>query len=251
MQAYLKKAKERCWKIYNKYYADNYKSHNAIYRDTVIQYLKPWMFLLDAGCGSKMEFTREFISKVRTAVGVDVEELTAVNGGPGAVHGDLNLLPFKDCAFDIIISKSVLEHLSDPERVFREFTRVLKKNGVIVFLTPNKYDYISFIAMATPFWFHRWILSKLVDRREEDIFPTYCQANTRRKILRLLTLNGLKPFDVMLFNQYPAYLMFSPFLFRLGIVYERVTSRYRILEQLRGWILVTAQKKRSSDDLLP
>ena len=52
----------------------------------------------------------------------------------------------------------------------------------------------------------------------------------------------LRPVSIQFFNQYPAYLMFWPLLFRLGIYYERFTSKYEALAQLRGWILAVAKK---------
>ena len=43
-------------------------------------------------------------------------------------------------------------------------------------------------------------------------------------------------------NHYPAYLMFSPVLFRLGVLYERITS-VRMLRSLRGSILCVFEKQ--------
>lgn len=243
MQKYISKARVQCWKIYEKYYDKlSYKKHSDRYRDAIIPFLTPDACLLDAGCGTEMEFTREFFPKVRMAVGLDIELLKRSTHDPYAVQSDLSRLPFKDSTFDIIITRSVLEHLFDPGTVFHEFEKLLKHNGVIVILTPNKYDYVSLIAIATPFKFHTWILSKLLDRTESDTFPTFFRANSRKKILHYLKRNSLIPLDVVLFNQYPAYLMFSTILFRIGILFEKITSRYNILANLRGWILIIAQK---------
>src|SRR5262245_10444593 len=244
MQAYFRQARERSWRIYTRYYPDScYKRHRTRYLEAITPYLTPEAYLLDAGCGSEMEFTRQVCQKVRIAVGLDIEQLQPVTSIPYATRGDLSRLPFKDGTFDIIISESVFEHLSDPEAVFCEFSRVLKQNGVIVVLTPNKYDYVSLVSMATPFWFHRWILSLTLDKKEEDTFPTFYRANTRKQFIKLCRHSGLTPLNVSLLNQYPAYLLFWPMLFRLGILYERLTSRYEILAQLCSWILAIAQKK--------
>lgn len=245
MQTYFRKARERCQEIYSRYYQDgNYKHHNARYREIIMQHLEPDTCLLDAGCGAEMGFIRELSPNIRMSIGVDlgkVESITAPSSY--AIRGDLHHIPFKDCSFDIIISMSVIEHLSDPEKVFREFSRVLKPKGIVVVQTPNKYDYVSLVARFTPFWLHKWILSRFLDRKEEDIFLTFYRANTRKRISSYLKCNDLIPYDVLLFNQYPAYLMFSPLLFRLGIVYERLTSQYDALAQLRGWILAAAEKR--------
>lgn len=243
-KAYSSKARERCWKIYRRWYQNNaYKTHDMRYREEVLKYLTPDVRLLDAGCGSEMPFTREFSSKTQTAIGIDMEFLKNQGPSPHAIRGDLNYLPFRDSTFDIVISRSVLEHLSNPARVFRELARVLKPNGVVVFLTPNKYDYVSLISRLTPLWFHKWLLSRLLERKDEDTFQTFYRANTRRRLLFYLNQNGFSPLGITLFNQYPAYLMFSALLFRIGIYYERLTSRYEFLANLRGWLFVTAQKK--------
>jgi len=111
-----------------------------------------------------MKFTREFAPNIRMAIGIDIGELKTITPGPHAIRGDLFCLPFKECSFNIIVSMSVIEHLADPKRVFREFSRVLKPKGIVVLQTPNKYDHVSLIANLTPFWFHQWILSRLLDR---------------------------------------------------------------------------------------
>ena len=122
MIEYIRKARERCWKIYDQYYQeDKYKHHDARYREEIIQYLGPGTRLLDAGCGAKMAFTHEFATGTSMAVGMDIGELKPITGEDSyAVRGDLHSLPFKDGSFDIVISMSVIEHLSNPERAFRE-----------------------------------------------------------------------------------------------------------------------------------
>ena len=244
MKSWFAGAKERCWTIYGRYYGDDsYTHHQEWYRKEIKRYLKPDMRLLDAGCGRNFQFIQEFATDSQMAVGADITELKPSVPGICGVRTDLQCLPFKDNSFDMVISMSVLEHLQDPERVFHEFSRVLRPKGMVILQTPNRYDYVSVIAKITPFWFHQWILSSLLGREEEDTFPTFFRANTKSQLLSLLNRANLTPVKIVLFNQYPAYLMFSSMLFRLGVLYERLTSRYAALEQLRGWILPVAQKR--------
>lgn len=243
IKEYFNKIRGKSWKIYDKYYGGNYKHHNDRYRDEILQRLGPHSVLLDAGAG-ELGFTKEFAPKVRLAVGTDMGTMRPVANGPVAVQSNLEQLPFKDASVDIIISMSVVEHLTNPEASFRELSRVLKPSGMLIAQTPSKYDYVSLLAHVTPFGFHRWLLSRLLDRREEDVFPTCFRANTRKDMLACLEAAQLIPRKIMFFNQYPAYLMFWPLLFRLGILYERLTSRYEALAQLRGWMLVVAEKQQ-------
>jgi len=53
------------------------------------------------------------------------------------VQGDAFLLPFKKETFDIVFSFSSMEHIKDPEGIFRSIYSVLKENGMVFFSFPN------------------------------------------------------------------------------------------------------------------
>jgi len=63
-----------------------------------------------------------------------IEQLNA-RGGIARL-GEITSLPFGDEAFDLVAAFDVVEHVDDERQVFREFSRVLKDNGVIVFSVP-------------------------------------------------------------------------------------------------------------------
>lgn len=46
-------------------------------------------------------------------------------------------LPFKENSLDLIYSFQVIEHVANPLKVFKESSRVLKKNGLVYFVVPN------------------------------------------------------------------------------------------------------------------
>jgi ubiquinone/menaquinone biosynthesis C-methylase UbiE len=47
-------------------------------------------------------------------------------------RADAGRMPFADGSFDIVLSNSVLHHLADPSRMFREMLRVAKPGGAIL-----------------------------------------------------------------------------------------------------------------------
>lgn len=51
---------------------------------------------------------------------------------------DVSHLPFRDEGFDGLFAGEIIEHVSDPDPVLREWKRVLKPGGVIVLTTPNR-----------------------------------------------------------------------------------------------------------------
>jgi SAM-dependent methyltransferase len=225
-------AKDRikCKNLFEKYYA-GVKFHDDFYRECIHEYLPSGGRLLDAGCGRYLKFSKE-LARSCQVVGIDLEpELeTRNNDSPYGVRGDLNHLPFTSSHFDLIISRFVVEHLESPGRVFGEFHRVLKPGGKVVLLTPSKYDYVSLIAAATPYGLHRSLVSKIFRVSEDDVYPTFYRANTPSRITTELEAAGLRKSELRMINHYPAYLAFSPVLFRLGMAYERLTS----LEMFRG-----------------
>ncbi len=231
----------KCQELFKKYYGDR-KFHDALYRDLIRKHLRPGSRILDAGYGRYMTFCKE-LSSSAVAFGADLEPTldTDNSRAPFGVRADVGRLPYARESFDMVISRSVVEHLADPPAVFREFTRVLRPGGSVVLITPNKYDYVSLIAAATPCWVHKSLVSKIFQVPEDDVFPTLYRANTTRALTKAMQSVGLVPKEVRLINHYPAYLMFSPILFRLGVLYERLTS-LEALRQLRGSILCVFEK---------
>jgi ubiquinone/menaquinone biosynthesis C-methylase UbiE len=236
--------RQKCLELYEKYYSGR-KFHDALYRELIQRNLRPGSRLLDAGCGRYLRFCREF-APIAEVVGVDLEESFDTNNRqqPFAVRGDIGALPFPSNHFDMVISRSVLEHLDDPAAVFREFFRVLRPGGQVIIVTPNKYDYVSVIAALTPYRVHRALVSRIFRVPEDDVFPTLYRANTISVLRRGLTAAGLVERTMETVNHYPAYLMFSPVLFRLGVAYERLTS-LPALRSLRGSLLCRFEKEAS------
>lgn len=179
----------------------------------------------------------------RQVFGIDMESIleTDNRSAPFGICGDLARLPFLPQSFDMVVSRSVVEHLESPVEVFKEFYRVLRPGGKVVLVTPNKYDYVSLIAAITPYRLHRFVVSRILPVSENDVFPTLYRANTLRSIRKTLGSAGLTKVELDTVSHYPAYLTFSPFLFRLGVLYERMTS-LRAFRSLRGSIFGIFEK---------
>lgn len=233
--------REKCQRLFGRYYAGR-KFHDAIYRDEITKNLSSGFRLLDAGCGRYLKFSKEFAS-IAQVVGIDLEDALETHNGnsPYGVRGNLDHLPFPPESFDLIISRSVIEHLEHPRRVFQEFFRVLKPGGRAILLTPNKYDYVSLIAAYTPYRLHRTLVSRIFQVPADDVYPTLYRANTTSRLTKELNAVGFQQRQFQTINHYPAYLYFSPILFRIGVLYERLTSLHPF-RSLRGSLLAVFEK---------
>ena len=198
--------------------------------------------LLDAGAGRTVPVLRKYLGRVRRLIGVELVAFTDVPAGIETYNTDLAHLPLPDGVVDIIISRSVFEHLADPQAVYAEFSRVLRPDGVVIFLTANMWDYGTLIARLVPNRFHARIVAKVEGRAAEDTFPTEYRTNTRRDVERLALRAGLKVDAFEYLSQYPNYLMFNGALFFIGTCFEKLIARFDALRILRGWILVTLRK---------
>jgi SAM-dependent methyltransferase len=227
--------------LQRKYYANNLHPYR-IYEQRVGHLLTPRAVLLDAGCGRTVPVLRKYLGRAQRLIGVELVDFTDVPPGIEAYNADLSNMPLADASVDLIMSRSVFEHLTDPESVYREFARVLRPGGAVVFLTANMWDYGTLVARLVPNRFHARIVKQVEGREEEDTFPTAYRTNTRADVERLAASSGMavESFDYL--SQYPNYLMFNGALFFLGMCYEKLISRFEILRFLRGWILVTLRK---------
>lgn len=207
--------------------------------------------LLDAGCGRGVPVLRKYADRCDRLIGVDLVEFTDVPAGIETHRTDLAKLPLTDASVDLIISRSVFEHLVDPATVYAEMQRVLRPGGHILFLTANMWDYGTLVARMVPNRLHAKVVKAVEGRDEQDTFPTAYRTNTRAAVERLASGAGLRVREFEYLSQYPNYLMFNGAAFFVGMCYEKVISRFRSLRFLRGWILVTLEKAGESPDPSP
>lgn len=101
--------------------------------------IKPGERLLDIGCG-RGEFLQGFIDCGVDGYGVD-RSTAAQKYCPRAQLRIADLenegLPFEDEFFDVVYSKSVIEHFYYPEKLVQEIRRVLKPGGLMITLCPD------------------------------------------------------------------------------------------------------------------
>lgn len=142
--------------------------------------------ILDIGCGLG-PYRRAIEERGGIWIGLDL------TGGSCRVHGDGYRLPFRDGAFDGVLSAAVLEHLPDLDAAMAEVRRVLRPGG-------RFFGYVAFLEMLHGMsYFHlsHLGLEVLLLRhgfRPERIYPSHVAwAYHLEQILFTKPVPGLQP----------------------------------------------------------
>jgi SAM-dependent methyltransferase len=164
--------------------------------------LRPDYVVLDFGAGRGAAYyqdsslyrksLRNLRGEGRRVIGVDVDPVVSSNPfiDEAVVIDPASPLPFPNDTFDVIVSDSTFEHVSDAKWVARELDRVLKVGGWICARTPNRNGYVALMNRIVPARVgKRLVLWAQPNRTSGDIFPAHYRMNT------FGTLNVLFPGD--------------------------------------------------------
>ena len=163
--------------------------------------------ILDMGCG-RGDFSEAFSSAGMHVSAVDFSDSITEN------FKDIEFqkcdftkdkLPYEDSIFEVIFSKSVVEHLYYPEILFSEAMRVLKPGGLIITMCPawdhNYRIYFEDFTHRTPFMkcsLHDFHILIGLQKVETEFFKQlpFCWNNLAgyliTECIRLLPLGFLK-----------------------------------------------------------
>ena len=118
-----------------------------------------------------------------------IEQLNA-RGGIAAA-GEAGTLPFGDEQFDLVCAFDVIEHVEDDRQVFREVSRVLKDDGVLI--------------CAVPLYAHLWT--------EFDDWVGHARRYDPSELLATLTVNDFKVEKSAVYGMQPA----NPHVLKYGM----------------------------------
>lgn len=103
--------------------------------------------LLDVGCGSGVHLV-DLLTSFKEVVGVDYSQgMLDIAAGElkktkrrnwQLINADAARLPLKTNYFDRLIAMGLLDYVQNPTQVLKEFRRVVKKGGQIIFSLPKK-----------------------------------------------------------------------------------------------------------------
>lgn len=103
--------------------------------------------VLDIGCGFG-EFAGVVFNKIEMGIDINNEDLKkAIKRAryKKVQWADARKMPFKNASYNTVISVSVLEHIMHAEKVIKEVSRILKKDGLFIFTVPTPTFYTNLV----------------------------------------------------------------------------------------------------------
>lgn len=188
--------------------------------------------LLDLGCG-RGEFLRGFIRCGLDGCGVDQSSIAkSICPEAEILQSDLENepLPYDDNSFDVVFSKSVLEHFYYPEKLVMEIYRIVKPGGLVITMVPD------------------W----------ESVYKTFYEDYTHRtpfttnSLKDIFLINGFDDVKVEKFRQLPFLWSLSwlqPFCSLVAFIVPRSLRPYSKLVRFSQEIMLLSTSVKSNSVL--
>ena len=221
----------------------------ARYDDEVahaLSVLPPGALVVDVGGGRTCSFADRIPDDADvTIVAVDIsaEELAANQTADETRVADVSRhIPFGDAEVDLLVSRTVLEHVPDVETAAREMARVLRPASVTLHLLPCRYALFAVIARVVPFGLAKRALHTLIPESRGVVeFDVHYDHGHPRELERVFSIAGFREVHVEhTWDQTAYFHAFFP-AFLLVWLYQRMAKLFR-LRILASYAIVRATR---------
>jgi 2-polyprenyl-3-methyl-5-hydroxy-6-metoxy-1,4-benzoquinol methylase len=152
--------------------------------------------VLDWGAGRGLLTQRLLtLNRFESITAVDIQSRpSSLDSSIQWIEADLNHpLNLETHSFDVIVSAEVIEHLENPRAIVREWFRLLKPEGLLIFSTPNNESWRALLALL--------MRGHFVDFGDSS-YPAHITALMRKDITRILIEAGFNPPQFGLYHRF-------------------------------------------------
>jgi SAM-dependent methyltransferase len=186
--------------------------------------------VLDVGCGSG-EVLAALRSPGRRLCGVEMSPEAVRSLEERGIEGrsidlEVDVLPFADGEFEVVICYDVLEHVFAPGRLLAEIRRVLRPDGAALLCVPNTLNLFNRLVFMSG----RFVDIMDTSHHSDALFSNHIRLFSKSLFDRFVGANGLKVEERHYY--FPA--RFSDSRFSLPPWFARVVTAPRLHERLPG-----------------
>lgn len=186
---------------------------------------RPGQVVLDVGGGHLCPFAqRRTAQSAAYVIASDIlhEQLVKNRVADGCAVADACIgLPFRDASIDLLVTRSVLEHLPDTRRFFAEAARVTRPGGYQVHVCPARNAPFAVLNRLLPGWLvHKALYFVFPQWRDECGFKAYYDNCTHGEMTRILRASGLEVEQVHLRYYQSIYFKFLVPLYLAFVTYD-------------------------------
>jgi SAM-dependent methyltransferase len=250
----LRKALYRSYHVLQRAITPGLRNSQFAYKDKLISCLTPRTSWLDLGCGHQLlpdwmpnwqPDQAAIVKQCHMVVGIDSDfpSLAKHQAIRNRVHGNIEVLPFKNESFDLVTANVVVEHVENPAALLAEIHRILLPGGIFLFHTPNFYGYASLAATLMPRQLRLKMVELLQGREEEDVFPTRYRCNTGKDVQTLARTSGFVLIELSMVESSAQTVMLGPVV--LPELLLIATLRLNALRNFRTNIIAVLQKPKA------
>jgi SAM-dependent methyltransferase len=166
------------------------RPHRRSFSRSLIQKYSPTGAGIEIGVGART------IAPTNRTVLSDVGSEHGVHTSIAKVFFDGSDIPYEDKTFSFLLSEHVLEHITDPIKILKEWTRVLSENGHLYLVLPHRdrnndchreittlehliKDYENHVAFNDEFHFNDWWTNVV----EKNLMPGHYQHLEKKDLL--------------------------------------------------------------------
>lgn len=202
--------------------------------------------VVDVGGGKSCPFAKFRKPELNTkiiAVDVSSESLSENRDADETrVANIMRELPFEDDSVDLVVSRSVLEHLQSVEEFVKNSKSILKPGGHFIHLFPSKFAPFALINQLLPNRLGKRVLHLLFPATKGiGGFPAFYDNCHHSAIVSLLEKHGFEVREEHAYYFQSAYFGFFFPLFMLSVLYE-LLIRAVGAKDLAAFVLISARK---------
>lgn len=232
-----KKWSDKCREKRPAFYSDKIDFATCI-EETVKRNIKPGYSILEAG-GIDRPFWHKDIDIVYDGLDIEYKDRCKEIYDHFFVQSVESPISGK---YDLIISKTLLEHVPDNRKTFISFYQALVNEGRTINYQPSKYHLYSLILRFVGNKGQRFLIRKLRPWSADITgYPTHFSYCSPKQMKKLLIDIGFSSVEIRCFYHANDYFAFCFPLFWMVTLWEKFCERFK-MESLCAGFIVVAQK---------